>query len=139
MLKIKKLHPDAVLPAYANPGDAGMDLYANETVEVKPQQRYLVSTGISMAIPHGYVGLIWDKSGIAAKTGLKTMGGVVDSSYRGEVKIIVHNLSQESYLVEKGKKVAQMLIQPVEQRAIVEVDLLEETQRGDGGFGSTGL
>ncbi len=136
---IKKLSATATLPKYIHSHDAGMDLYAAETVIIQPQQRVLVPTGIAMAIPSGYVGLIWDKSGIASKHGLKTMAGVVDAGYRGEVRILVHNLSDKSYTVEAGAKIAQMLIQPVEQRAIVEVDELDETERGEGGFGSTGV
>ncbi len=139
MIKIKKLNEEAILPKYANPGDAGMDFFANEEVIIKPNQRKLVNTGIAMAIPSGYVGLIWDKSGIASKYGIKTMAGVIDSSYRGEIKILLHNLSAEEFKVEKGAKIAQMLIQPVEQRDIIEVDGLDETKRGTGGFGSTGI
>jgi len=138
-IKIKKLDPTATLPNYAHPGDAGMDFYANETTTLQPRERKLISTGIALAIPQGFVGLFWDKSGIAAKHGLKTMAGVIDASYRGEIKILIHNLSEQLYLVEKGKKIAQLLIQPVEQRELVEVDNLEDTSRGAGGFGSTGL
>ena len=139
VIKIKKLDSEAKLPCYACSGDAGMDFYSNEEVVLLPNERRLVSTGISMVIPTGYVGLIWDKSGLAFKHGLKTMAGVIDSGYRGEIKILVHNLSKENYLVEKGKKIAQMLIQPVEQRRIIEIENLEDSSRGDGGFGSTGL
>ena len=139
MIKIKKLSEDAISPTYANPGDAGMDFYSNEEIIIRPDERKLISTGISMAIPEGYVGLIWDKSGSACKHGLNTMAGVIDAGYRGEVKILVHNLSQQEYKVEKGKKIAQMLIQPVEQKQILEVDDLDNTERGEGGFGSTGL
>ena len=138
-LRVRKLIPEAVMPKYANQNDAGMDFYAAETVILPPQERKLIPTGIAMAIPPGYAGIIWDKSGIAAKQGIKTMGGVIDSGYRGEIKILVCNLSDTSYTFEKGTKVAQMLIQSVEQRKIVEVDSLEETERGEGGFGSTGV
>lgn len=134
----KKIHSDALLPRYALPQDAGMDFFAVETTIIPPNERKLVSTGIALAIPTGYVGLIWDKSGMAAKHGLKTMAGVIDSGYRGEVKILVHNLSGISCTLEKGAKVAQMLIQPVEQKKIVEVQELDETERGENGFGSTG-
>ncbi len=137
-IQVKRLSATAILPQYALPQDAGMDFYADEETIIPPQERKIISTGIALAIPSGYVGLVWDKSGIAAKHGLKTMGGVVDSGYRGEIKIIVHNLSEEPYLVTKGTKIAQLLIQPVEQRTIVEVDTLDETTRGEGGFGSTG-
>ena len=92
-----------------------------------------------MAIPSGYVGLIWDKSGIAANHGLKTMAGVIDSGYRGEIKILIHNLSSRPYTVQSGTKIAQMLIQPVVQNEIIEVKELDDTSRGVGGFGSTGI
>ncbi len=139
MIKIKKLNEDAVLPGYACKNDAGMDFYSNEEVILKSGERKLISTGISMAIPEGYVGLIWDKSGVASKFGIKTMAGVIDSGYRGEIKILLHNLSLDEFKIEKQSKVAQMLIQPVEQKQIIEVEELEETERWDGGFGSTGL
>jgi dUTP pyrophosphatase len=138
MIKIKKLSEDATIPKYAQPGDAGMDFYSNEEITILPNERKLISTGIAMAIPHGYVGLIWDKSGIATKHGIKTMAGVVDSGYRGEIRILVHNLSNQDYTIEKSTKVAQMLIQPVEQKEISEVTELNQTERGSGGFGSTG-
>ena len=138
-IKIKKLSKTATIPKYANPGDAGMDFYSNETIHLQPNERKLISTGISMTIPNGYVGLIWDKSGLANKHGLKTMAGVIDSGYRGEIKVLVHNLSNQSYVIETGKKIAQMLIQPVVSANITEHDSLEDTDRGEGGFGSTGL
>ncbi|MBU0456801.1 MAG: dUTP diphosphatase [Nanoarchaeota archaeon] len=139
MLKIKKLTVDSILPKYAGPNEAGMDFYSNEEVNVEPNERKIISTGIAMSIPHNYVGLIWDRSGLAAKHGIKTMGGVIDSTYRGEIKIIVHNLSKQPFTVEKGMRIAQMLIQPVEQKEIIEVEDLDETERGESGFGSTGL
>lgn len=138
-IKIKKIHPDARLPSYAHPSDAGMDLFSCETILINPNERQTISTGIAIAIPPGYVGLIWDKSGIAHTHGLKTMGGVIDSGYRGELKIVIHNLSTTTYVVEKGSKIAQMLIQPVAQKTMVEVEELDDTSRGEKGFGSTGL
>ncbi len=138
-IKIKKLSAFATIPAYVHPHDAGMDLYAAETVTIESGERKLISTGIAMAIPAGFVGLIWDKSGIAAKFGIKTMGGVIDAGYRGEIKVIMHNLSVSAFTIEKGMKIAQMLIQPVAQKEIVEVDELDDTSRGEGGFGSTGM
>lgn len=139
-VKVKRLSETARLPSYAREGDAGMDLYANETITILPGERYLVRTGISMALPVGHAGLIWDKSGLVSKHGLKTIGGVIDEGFRGEVQVAVHNLSNEPYLVESGKKVAQMLVQPVEQKEIVEVSELDtDTARGAGSFGSTGL
>ncbi len=139
MIQIKKLNSNAVIPSYAHAHDAGMDLYASESMVIKAGGRVLVPTSIAMAIPAGNVGLIWDKSGMAAKFGLKVMGGVIDAGYRGEIKIIVHNLSSLDYHVEVGMKVAQMLIQPVMQLPLREVDELDATVRGEGGFGSTGL
>ena len=139
LIKVKKLSEDAILPKYAKADDAGMDFYSNQDTQILPNERKLINTGISIAIPKGYVCLIWDKSGIATKHGVKTMAGVIDSGYRGEIKILFHNLSNETYLIEKNKKIAQMLIQPVEQREIVEVEELDNTDRGTGGFGSTGI
>lgn len=136
---VKKIHEDAVAPSYAHEGDAGMDLFSKEEIVLKPGERKVIGTGIAMAIPIGHVGLIWDKSGLAAKYGLKTMAGVVDSGYRGEVGVVLHNLSDKEYLVEKNSKIAQMLIQPVHSNQVIEVEDLDETARGDGGWGSTGL
>ncbi len=120
-------------------GDAALDFYAVEEHELKPQDHALIPTGISIAIPQGHAGLIWDRSGIAAKNKIKTMGGVIDSNYRGEIKIILYNLGTESFKIKVGTRIAQMLIQKVEQYPIIEVDNLDETNRGDHGFGSSGL
>lgn len=139
VLRIKKIHPDAVLPRYSRQGDAGLDLHAVENVIIPPQERKLIATGIAMAIPSGYAGLIWDRSGMAAKHGITTLGGVIDSNYRGEWKVILHNLSTEPFTVEKGMRIAQLLIQPVQKKEIVEVEELDEdTERGTEGFGSSG-
>lgn len=137
-LKVKKLHKDAIIPKFAHPGDAGMDLFTTEDVVLKPQEYFPIPTGIAMEIPVGFVGLIWDKSGIAIKNGLKTLGGVIDSGFRGEIKIGMINLSDKEYKFEKGHKVAQILIQKIEQPEVVEVEELSDTSRGEGGFGSTG-
>jgi dUTP pyrophosphatase len=138
-LKVKKTNKSAVLPSFAHPGDAGMDLFASENIVLKKGEKVAVPTGISMEIPEGYVGLIWDKSGLAIKNGLKTLGGVIDSGYRGEILIGIINLSKEDYIFEKGHKVAQMIIQKKEDVEIEEVDSLDEkTSRGGKGFGSTG-
>ena len=137
-IQLKKLDSGAVLPSYANSGDAGIDFYANEAVTINPGERKIVKTGIALAIPPGYVGLIWDKSGISSKYGLKVMGGVIDSGYRGEIQVIIINLSNEAYNIDKGKKIAQMLIQPIERKKIIEVDKLDDTERSSAGFGSTG-
>jgi dUTP pyrophosphatase len=138
-LRIKKLDKNARLPKYAHPNDAGMDLFSIEDKTLKPGERLVCGTGIALAISEGYVGLIWDKSGIAAKRGIKTMGGVIDSDYRGEVGVVLKNLSGEVYEIKRGEKIAQMLIQKVENPEIEEVDNLENTERDKDGFGSTGL
>ena len=137
-LHIKKLHPGAVLPKYGREGDAGLDLSATENVIIPPSERRTIATGIAIAIPPGFAGLIWDRSGLAAKHGIKSMGGVIDANYRGEIKVILHNLSNEPFTVEKGMRIAQLLIQPVQQKEIVEVNNLDETERNEQGFGSTG-
>ncbi|MDO8511225.1 MAG: dUTP diphosphatase [Nanoarchaeota archaeon] len=139
VLKIKKLHPDATMPKYLRPGDAAMDLYSNENKVLQPNQRELISTGIAMAIPQGNVGLIWDRSGMAANHGIKCMGGVIDSNYRGELKVILHNLTNQQFTIEKGMRIAQMLIQQVEQKEILEVKELDDSIRGEKGFGSSGM
>ena len=113
-------------------------MYALDELTIPAGGRALVSTGIALEIPSGFVGLIWDKSGLSIKNGLKTLGGVVDAGYRGEVKVGIVNLSNEDYALQAGDKVAQMLIQKVEQPVVEEVDELSDTSRGTGGFGSTG-
>jgi dUTP pyrophosphatase len=138
-LKIKKLYPDAVLPSYAKQGDAGMDIFAYESLTLAPGERGIVKTGIAMEFPEGYVFLVWDKSGISTKTGVTTLAGVVDAGYRGELQIAVINLGQESYTFEKGKKIAQGLVQPVVCAEIEEVLELSDSSRGEDGFGSTGV
>jgi dUTP pyrophosphatase len=137
-LKIKKLHPDAKLPRYEKEGDAAFELFALEDTTIEPDERVSVPTGIAMEIPYGCVGLIWDKSGLSHKHGLKTLGGVVDAGYRGEVRVGIINLSKEPYTFEKGHKVAQMIVQKREEMVIEEVEELSDSERGEGGFGSTG-
>lgn len=138
-LPVKLLSTTAQLPTYAHDTDAGMDLYAIASLEIKPGERVLIKTGIALAVPVGYVGLVWDKSGIATKTGVTTLAGVIDAGYRGEVLIAVLNTSTASYAVQAGQKIAQLLIQPVQHVTIQAVDQLAEAMRGDNGFGSTGL
>lgn len=138
-ISIKKLHPDAKVPAFAHPGDAGMDLYSVEDMVLAPGERGSVPTGIAIELPDGYVSLVWDKSGPSHKFGVKTLGGVLDSGYRGEYLIGLINLGQENFEIKKGQKVAQLLIQKVERPEIEEVAELGDTSRGAGGFGSTGV
>lgn len=136
-LKIKRLDPELPMPSYAYAGDAAFDLYAREEVALAPGARAQAPTGLALAIPEGYAGLIWDKSGISHRSGIKTLGGVVDSGYRGEVMVGVINLSDEPYTFKRGEKVAQMLVQKIEQAEFEEVDEFAPTERGDRGFGSS--
>lgn len=138
-IRVKKLHPDAKVPAFAHPGDAGMDLYSVADMTLTPGERGSVPTGIAIELPDGYVSLVWDKSGPSHKFGVKTLGGVLDSGYRGEYLIGLINLGQEPFEIRKGQKVAQLLIQKVERPEIEEAAELGDTSRGAGGFGSTGV
>jgi dUTP pyrophosphatase len=135
---VKKLHPDAIIPNIAHEGDAGCDLFATESLTLNSGERGQVPTGLALEIPFGHVALIWDKSGLSHKAGIKTLGGVIDCGYRGEIMIGVINLGTEPYAFEKGHKVAQFLIQKVEAPIFEEVIELSDTSRKDNGFGSTG-
>jgi len=137
-LEVKKLVSDAKLPVRAHSDDAGLDLFSLEEYKLHKGEKRLIRTGIALAIPTGFVGLIWDKSGMALKYGLKTLGGVIDAQYRGEVTVIMVNLGEEDFLVEKGAKIAQLLIQKVEFPEICEREELGDTLRSEAGFGSTG-
>ena len=137
-LKVKYLVKDIPKLSYAKSGDAAFDLYAAKETKIASMERVQVSTGVAMEIPDGHVGLIWDKSGLSQTFGLRTLGGVVDAGYRGEIMVGIINLSKEPYAFEKGHKVAQMIIQKREHCDIVEVNELSEYERGAGGFGSTG-
>ncbi len=137
-LLVKKLFPEAKIPMFALSSDAGLDLCSREAIEFLSGDRKGIPTGLAFVIPEGYVGLIWDKSGVALKKGLKVMGGVIDAGYRGEVVVIAKNLSHETLSFSAGEKVAQILIQKVEHPDIEEVTDLPESDRGSNGFGSTG-
>lgn len=137
-LKILKL-TDVPTPKYANATDAGLDLHAAEAIVIEPGHRVLVPTGLKMEWPDGYAGLIWDRSGLAANHGISTLAGVIDSGYRGEIKVALINLGHEPFIVEKDMRIAQMLFQRVDQAGIELVDELSETARGEGSFGSTGM
>jgi dUTP pyrophosphatase len=137
-LKVKRIHPDAKIPAYGHPGDAGMDLFSVVDRVLAPGEVFAVPTGIQVAIPAGFVSLIWDKSGVSLK-GVHRLAGVVDAGYRGEVRVVMINLGKEPFALKTGMKIAQMLIQPVATVTIVETETLDDTSRGQGGFGSTGL
>jgi dUTP pyrophosphatase len=140
-LAIKRLDTELPLPAYAHVGDAGLDLYAAADVVIGPFERTLIPTGIAVAIPEGYAGFVQPRSGLAIKMGLGLVNspGLIDSHYRGEIKAIAINLSpNETIHITRGDKVAQLVIQPVVSAVLREVDELDETVRGEGGFGSTG-
>lgn len=138
ILKIKKLNKDARLPTHGHPGDAGMDFYALEDVVFLPRKQMRVRTGVAIEIPEGHVGLIWDKSSVSFNMGLKIMGGVIDAGFRGEVVMSLLNTSDNEVILEKGYKVAQMIIQKFEDCDILEVDEISDTVRGEGREGSTG-
>ncbi|THV42647.1 dUTP diphosphatase [Glycomyces buryatensis] len=138
---IRRLDPDLPIPAYANPGDAGADLYAAEGVALAPGDRALVPTGVAVAIPDGYVGYTNPRSGLAHRLGVTIANapGTIDSGYRGEIKINLVNLDPErTAVIERGDRVAQLVIQPVVRASFTEVAELTATQRGTGGHGSTG-
>jgi dUTP pyrophosphatase len=140
ILKVKKLAADALLPRYAHPGDAGLDLFASEQAELAPGQTRLVRTGISIELPEHTEAQVRPRSGLALKHAITVLNspGTVDAGYRGEVGVILINHGHERFVVEKGMKIAQMLIKPVITVDVQEADELSATRRGDGGFGSTG-
>ncbi len=126
------------IPQYAHAGDAGADLRASEKVTLPSQARVLVSTGLRIELPEGYVGLVWPRSGSAVKHGIDCGAGVIDSHYRGEIKVLLFNHSDTEFQIEPGDRIAQLLIQKVARADFILVDQLNETARNEGGFGSTG-
>jgi dUTP pyrophosphatase len=130
-----------LVPFYANVGDAGADLRASDAYVVYPRDRVLVKTGLKIALPVGYVALVHPRSGLALKHGITVLNtpGTIDSGYRGEVGVILYNASDQPFLVNKGDRIAQMVIQKYETAVFSVVDRLDETDRGSGGFGSTGV
>lgn len=141
-LLIKRLDSTLPLPSYAHEGDAGLDLYAAEDCMLAPLARGLVRTGIAVAIPEGYAGFVQPRSGLALTRGLSFVNtpGLIDSHYRGEIKLIAINTDATQHLViVKGERIAQLVIQRVERVTPAEVDELPETERGGAGFGSTGV
>lgn len=139
---VRRLDPDLPLPAYAKPGDAGVDLRATEAVTLLPGGgRALVPTGVAVAIPRGFAGFIQPRSGLALKHGVTCLNtpGLIDADYRGELKVLLINTDPaEPFLIERGERIAQLVIQAVEHVDFVEVEELDETERGEGGFGHTG-
>jgi dUTP pyrophosphatase len=140
-LPVRRLRPDAVLPNRAYAGDAGLDLAACERVELGPGERAVVSTGLAVAIPDGYAGFVQPRSGLAARNGISVVNspGLVDSGYRGEVMVVLLNTDRrEPFVVERGMRVAQLVVVPVPGVDVEEVDELPETERGVRGHGSSG-
>ncbi len=141
-IKVKKLSPDAVLPSYGSDFAAGADLRActKEPITIEPHDTKMIGTGLAMEIPEGYMGLIFARSGIASKRGLAPANkvGVVDSDYRGEFMVALHNHSSEPQSVDAGERIAQLVIVPYMSAAFEEAEELSETVRANGGFGSTG-
>lgn len=141
-LPIKRLDPDLPLPRYAHDGDAGLDIFSAADVAIAPGERMLVPTGIAVAIPEGFAGFVQPRSGLAIRQGLSLVNtpGLIDSHYRGEIKVIAINLDPAAPIeIRRGDKIAQLVIQRVERCTLEEVADLDETVRGEGGFGSTGV
>ncbi len=136
-LSIQKLHPDASIPTRAYTHDAGLDLTTIEAYSLKPGEGKIFKTGIAIAIEEGFVGLVWDRSSMG-KRGIKTAGGVIDSGYRGEVGVILFNVSSVSQEIQKGDRIAQLLIQPIVSPSTQLVEALPSSDRNQGGFGSSG-
>lgn len=140
-IPVKRLTDTARIPTKNNSTDAGFDLYADEDVTLLPEETKLISTGVSFAIPEGYAGLIWDRSGMGVK-GIHRFAGVVDSDYRGEVKVVLYNsrpdAMENAYRIQKGDRIAQIVFQKVPAFNLVEVDELDDTERGAKGWGSSG-
>jgi dUTP pyrophosphatase len=139
-VKVKKLSPEAQIPKTANPGDVAFDLFSIIDYELKPSNRYAIPTGIAVEIPIGYEGQVRPRSGLGLKYGLTVINapGTIDSGYRGEIRVSLLNLGNESFQVKKGMRIAQLAIRPVPKVQFLEVDELSDTKRGEGGFGSTG-
>lgn len=141
-IKVKKLREGAILPTFGSPESAGADLYAclEGPVEIAPGQTVFLPTGLAMALPRGYVGLVYARSGLACKQGLAPANkvGVIDSDYRGEFLVALHNHGTQTRVVSGGDRIAQLVITPVLRPRYEQAEALDETERGTGGFGSTG-
>jgi len=145
MLKVKLLHEDAKLPVRAHDSDAGLDLFSIEDAVVKARGRLLVKTGISIQLPFGhielpfgYYGQVASKSGLSVKHGIEVGAGVIDEGYTGEVMVMLYNHSDDDFVINKGDKIAQLLVKPVSYCDVQQVNYVSDSDRGNGGFGSTG-
>lgn len=141
MKQVEVLMTGSPVPAYAHPGDAGADIHAAEPVTLEPGQRAVVATGIAIALPHGYAAFVHPRSGLAAKHGITIVNapGTVDAGYRGEIKVNLLNTGSEPHRIEVGDRIAQLIVQRVEQVRFIEVERLPGSDRGERGHGSTGL
>lgn len=137
-IQVKLLSDQAILPTKNTLSDAGWDLYSTDNIEIFPGHRTLVSTDVSMAIPEGYAGLIWPRSGLSAKQGIDVLAGVIDSGYRGEIKVCLLNTGDRPVIIQHGDRIAQMVIQRILQWDLEAVEELNSSERGDSGFGSSG-
>lgn len=140
-VRIVRLDPGLPLPSYAHPGDAGADLRTTQDVTLEPGERLMVPTGVSLALPEGYVGLVHPRSGLAARHGLSIVNapGTIDAGYRGEIKVMLINLDRHLAIhLERGDRIAQLVVQRFERAEFMETETLDETPRGTGGYGSTG-
>ncbi len=126
------------VPVYSHPGDAGADLRSSVDAVIPARGKQLIATGIRLKLPLGHVGLIWPRSGLAVKHALDCGAGVIDSEYRGEIKVLLFNHSDQDYAIQRGERIAQLIVQKFEKVDFIPVDSLEETARGGNGFGSTG-
>ncbi len=140
-VRFKRINPDAVLPAYAHEGDAGMDVRSVDDLEIAPGARALVRTGLVIMLPIGYEAQVRPRSGLALKHGVTVLNtpGTIDAGYRGEVGVILANFGDAPFAVVKGDRIAQIVIAPVTTAGIAEAETVDETERGGGGFGSTGV
>ena len=140
-LPIRRLGEGAVVPSRAYPGDAGLDLSAIEAAELAPGEGATIGTGLAIALPDGYAGFVLPRSGLASTHGIGVLNapGLIDSGYRGEVRVILHNHGSETFRVEPGMRIAQLVVVAVEDVELVEVDELPTTERGEGGHGSSGV
>jgi dUTP pyrophosphatase len=140
-LLVEKIKENAVIPFYAHEGDAGLDLFSVDRVLIKPMERKLIHTGIKIQLPKGTEAQIRPRSGLALKNGITLLNspGTIDEGYRGEIKVLIINLGEKPFLVEENMKIAQMVVKPVERVEVEETSNLSNTERGEDGFGSTGV
>lgn len=138
-LKIKKLNAQAIIPTRSTPGAAGYDLYSCESCVIPSGCRGVVATGVSIILPYGVYGRVAPRSGLAVKNGIQVGAGVVDPDYRGEVKVVLFNHDTNSFTIEPGHRIAQLILERFESPSVEEVDIMDDTERGESGFGSTGI